>query len=111
MDYNEEALRLDALLQVSPKTADFNYEHHGKMYTFTNSPAFAKRAAEYYRSNVKNPADIFILRLTAPQRLTRPTGRTWELNYGDDWRKMVCTSRKTGDFEDDFEHWLRDKFQ
>ena len=81
------------------------------MYTFTNSPVFVKRAAGYYRSNVKNPADVVILRLTAPQRLTRPRGRTWELKYGDNWRKMICTSRKTEKFKNDWEYWLRGNFQ
>lgn len=106
-----DSLRLDALVQEPHKTADFGYEHKGKMFTFTNSPAFAKRAAEYYRCNVKNPADVVILRLTAPQRLTRPAGRTWELKYGDDRRKMVSTSRKTEDFKDEFEYELHDKFR
>ncbi|KAL5461914.1 hypothetical protein PMIN06_001992 [Paraphaeosphaeria minitans] len=77
---------------------DFGWAGYGTMFYFTKQDFVAQWYAEYAANCIQNKHDVVVLRICSKQQTTQPFNKTWKLEYGDDWRRLVWHSRNSKPF-------------
>jgi hypothetical protein len=88
-------VRLENEMDPVAKPGDFNHIRYMPSTSYWSpQPWVARRYAEYLLRGNRVPSEICVLRMACPVHFFNGP-HTWNLEYGDDWRKMVWYSRKS----------------
>lgn len=81
---------------------DFGYDGYGTFYYWTPQDWVPHKYAQFTYDVIYNKVDGVILRMVTPENMTRPAGKTREMDYGEEWRKPVFFSWRLEDVPDDW---------
>ncbi|KAJ4985503.1 hypothetical protein SVAN01_08974 [Stagonosporopsis vannaccii] len=98
---DSDRIRLQKTISRPDVASDFGYEAYGSFSYWTPNAWVAELYGRFCERNVQNVHDVCVLKLVARDHDIEVPGKTWRLNYGYEWRKLVWYSRTQNDYPKD----------